>query len=158
MTEAFHEAMMRLALEQARQAAAQGEIPVGAVLTRNGQVVAQAHNLRQTTHDPTAHAELLCMRAAAQVLGDWRLRDCTLYVTLEPCPMCAGAMVMSQLGACYYGASDPRQGCCGSVYDLPDDPALGNCTQWHAGLLADACGAVLREFLGARRGSGLQKE
>lgn len=144
---------MELALIQARLAAAKGEIPVGAVLVRGNQVLAQAHNLRQTTHDPTAHAEILCMREAARVLGDWRLRDCTLYVTLEPCPMCAGAMVMAQLGRCVYGADDPRQGCCGSVYDLPGDPALGAVTQWEAGLHAAECAALLRDFLSARRGA-----
>ena len=96
------ERMMELALAQARLAAQEGEIPVGAVLVRRGEVLAQAHNRREGSHDPTAHAEILCMREAARILGDWRLRDCVLYVTLEPCPMCAGAMVMSQLGECVY--------------------------------------------------------
>ena len=99
--EDFDERMMELALAQARLAAQEGEIPVGAVLVRRGEVLAQAHNRREGSHDPTAHAEILCMREAARILGDWRLRDCVLYVTLEPCPMCAGAMVMSQLGECY---------------------------------------------------------
>ena len=148
------EDMMELALIQARLAAAKGEIPVGAVLVRGDQVLAQAHNLRQETHDPTAHAEILCMREAAQKLGDWRLRDCPLYVTLEPCPMCAGAMIMAQLGTCVYGADDPRQGCCGSVYDLPGDPALGAVPQWESGLRAEECAALLRSFLSARRGTG----
>ena len=137
---------MHLALEEARIAAAEGEIPVGAVLVKNGEVLARAHNRRENDHDPTAHAEVLCMRQAARVLGDWRLRGCTLYVTLEPCPMCAGAMVMSQLSRCVYGAADDKQGCCGSVYDLPADPAFGAATQWTSGILADECTEVLAEF------------
>ncbi len=145
------EEMMALALAQARLAAQAGEIPVGAVLTREGQVLVQAHNRREADHDPTAHAELLCLREGAKLLGDWRLRECTLYVTLEPCPMCAGAMLMAQLGRCVYGAADPRLGCCGSVYDLPDDPALGGVTQWVAGVRAEECAALLRDFLRARR-------
>ena len=152
------ERYMAQALELARQAAEAEDIPVGCVVVKDGRVIGQGYNRRVSGADATAHAELEAIRAACAQVGSWRLDGCELYVTLEPCPMCAGAMVMSQLGACYYGASDPRQGCCGSVYDLPDDPELGSCTQWHAGLLADACGAVLREFLGVRRGSGLQKE
>ena len=142
---------MHLALEEARIAAAEGEIPVGAVLVKNGEVIARAHNRRENDHDPTAHAEALCMRQAARVLGDWRLRDCTLYVTLEPCPMCAGAMVMSQLSRCVYGAADEKQGCCGSVYDLPGDPALGSQTQWQSGVMAEACGELMRSFFSGRR-------
>ena len=142
---------MRLALEEARLAAAEGEIPVGAVLVKDGEIVAKAHNRREADHDPTAHAELLCMRQAARALGDWRLRGCMLYVTLEPCPMCAGAMVMSQLGQCVYGAADERQGCCGSVYDLPADPALGGQTQWQSGVMAEECGRMMSDFFGRRR-------
>lgn len=142
---------MRLALEEAQKAAAEGEIPVGAVLIKNGEVIAAAHNRREADHDPTAHAEMLCMRQAAQALGDWRLRGCTLYVTLEPCPMCAGAMVMSQLGRCVYGAADEKQGCCGSVYDLPGDPALCGQTKWESGAMAEACGEMMRTFFAGRR-------
>ncbi len=145
------ERMMELALAQARLAAQEGEIPVGAVLVRRGEVLAQAHNRREGSHDPTAHAEILCMREAARILGDWRLRDCTLYVTLEPCPMCAGAMVMSQLGECIYGAADPRQGCCGSVYDLPGDPALSAVTRWRPAPKSKECGEILKEFMRGRR-------
>lgn len=140
------------ALREARLAAEAGEIPVGAVIVRDGQIIARAHNLREETHDPTAHAELLCLRQAAQELGDWRLRDCTLYVTLEPCPMCAGAMVMSQLGRCIYGAADARQGCCGSVYDLPGDPALSAMTKWQSGVMARECGTLMSDFFARRRG------
>ena len=143
---------MRLALEEAQKAAAEGEIPVGAVIVKDGAVIARAHNRRETDHDPTAHAEILCMREAAKVLGDWRLRGCTLYVTLEPCPMCAGAMVMSQLGHCIYGAADEKQGCCGSVYDLPGDPALAASTTWQSGEMAEECGKMMSDFFGRKRG------
>ena len=136
------EKMMALALAQARLAAAEGEIPVGAVLVRGDQVLAQAHNRREATHDPTGHAEIQCLREGAQALGDWRLRECT---------MCAGAMLMAQLGQCVYGAADPRLGCCGSVYDLPDDPALGGRTQWVAGVCAEECAALLQNFLREKR-------
>ena len=142
---------MHLALEEARIAAAEGEIPVGAVLVKNGEVIARAHNRRENDHDPTAHAEVLCMRQAAHILGDWRLCGCTLYVTLEPCPMCAGAMVMSQLSRCVYGALDDKQGCCGSVYDLPGDPALGSQTQWQSGVMAEECGELMRSFFSRKR-------
>ena len=142
---------MRLALEEAQKAATEGEIPVGAVLVKDGEVIAAAHNRRENDHDPTAHAEMICMRQAAQKLGDWRLRGCTLYVTLEPCPMCAGAMVMSQLSGCIYGATDEKQGCCGSVYDLPGDPALAASTTWQSGEMAEACAQIMRDFFAGRR-------
>jgi len=142
---------MRIALEEAQRAAAEGEIPVGAVLVKDGEVIARAHNRREADHDPIAHAEMLAMRQAARLLGDWRLRGCTLYVTLEPCPMCAGAMVMSQLSDCVYGAADERQGCCGSVYDLPGDTALSGTTKWQSGVMAEECGRMMRDFFAGRR-------
>ena len=145
------ERWMRLALDQARQAAAMGEIPVGAALVQGETLICAAHNLREAAHDPTAHAELLCQREGARLLGDWRLRDCTLYVTLEPCPMCAGAMVMSQLGRCVWGAADPRQGCCGSVYDLPGDAALHGITRWQGGVLEAECARLMTDFFASRR-------
>lgn len=142
---------MALALAEAHQAAAEGEIPVGAVLVKDGQVIARAHNRREAAHDPTAHAEMLCMREAAHHLGDWRLRGCTLYVTLEPCPMCAGAMLMSQLTECVYGAADERQGCCGSVYDLPHDAAFFHRVPCFGGVLQAECAQALRHFFERRR-------
>lgn len=145
---------MTLALAEAHQAAAEGEIPVGAVLVKDGQVIARAHNRREAAHDPTAHAEMLCMRETARHLGDWRLRGCTLFVTLEPCPMCAGAMLMSQLTECVYGAADERQGCCGSVYDLPGDPALQGGTRWRAGERAGECAEVMKAFFQRKRNGG----
>lgn len=142
---------MQIAMEEAQLAAAEGEIPVGAVIVKDGEIIARAHNRRENDHDPTAHAEMLCMRQAARVLGDWRLRGCTLYVTLEPCPMCAGAMVMSQLTGCVFGAADEKQGCCGSVYDLPGDPALAGQTKWQSGVLAEECAEMMRSFFHNRR-------
>ena len=146
------EKWMRMALAEAREALDEGEIPVGAVLVHQGRMLCRAHNRREAWHDPTAHAELLCLREGAMLLGNWHLRDCTLYVTLEPCPMCAGAMVMSQLGQCVFGAADERQGCCGSLYDLPGDPALGAVTRWQGGLLQEECRALLQTFFHERRG------
>ena len=121
---------MKLALKEARKALEEGEIPVGAVMMRGEEILWADHNRREQLHDPTAHAEILCMRGAAEKLGNWRLEDCTLYVTLEPCPMCAGAMVMSRVGRCVFGAADAEKGCCGSIYDLPADPALHSTTEW----------------------------
>lgn len=145
------ERWMRLALEEAQKAREEGEVPVGAVLVRNDEVVCRAHNRREALHDPTAHAEMLCLQEGARLLGDWRLRECTLYVTLEPCPMCAGAMIMSQLDRCVFGAADPRQGCCGSVYDLPGDAALGGGTRWQGGVLQEDCGAMMTSFFQRKR-------
>ena len=141
-----HETYMALALEEARRAYDEGEVPVGAVLVRGGEVVCRAHNLREATGDPTAHAEILCMREGAKMLGDWRLCGCTLYVTLEPCPMCAGAMTQCQLDRVVFGASDLRMGCCGSVYDLPQDPALSAGTRWTGGVMEDDCRRLLTGF------------
>ena len=142
---------MELALEEARKALEEGEIPVGAALTRGDEVIWTDHNRRERSGDPTAHAEILCLRRGAEKLGNWRRQDCTLYVTLEPCPMCAGAMVMSRLGKCVYGAPDPERGCCGSVYDLPADPALGAGTRWTAGIRGEECAELLEGFFRRRR-------
>ncbi len=142
---------MQAALREAEQALAEGEIPVGAVLVRGEEILWADHNRREQRHDPTAHAEMLCLKNGAERLGDWRLSECTLYVTLEPCPMCAGAMVMSRLGKCVYGAADPEKGCCGSVYDLPADPALKADTRWAAGERAGECGALLERFFRKKR-------
>lgn len=145
------EEWMRMALEQAKQAFAEGEVPVGAVLVQGERLLCACRNRREALHDPTAHAEILCLQEGARLLGNWRLRGCTLYVTLEPCPMCAGAMVMSQLSQCVFGAPDPQKGCCGSVYDLPNDPALGGSTQWTAGVLVEECKALLDAFFQKKR-------
>ena len=147
----MHERHMRAALEQAYLALASGEIPVGAVVTCQGEIVAAAHNERETTGDPTAHAEVLALRRAAQALGRRRLEGCTLYVTLEPCPMCAGAAVMAGVERICFGAADPRAGCAGSVYALPEDPAFGRVIPCMGGLLEAECAQVLRDFFARRR-------
>ncbi len=142
---------MELAVLEARKALKEGEVPVGAVLMRGEEVVWADHNRREQLHDPTAHAEMLCLRRGAETLGDWRLQDCTLYVTLEPCPMCAGAMVMSRVGRCVFGAADPEKGCCGSVYDLPADPALGAIGSWEQVPDSEECRQLLQECFRKRR-------
>ncbi len=146
---------MKIALEEARKALSEGEIPVGAALFHGETLIWADHNRREKENDPTAHAELLCLRQGGIILGDWRLQDCTLYVTLEPCPMCAGAMVMSRLGKCIFGATDPDMGCCGSVYDLLADPALHARTTWQQDFQAEAgCKQLLESFFQGRRLSG----
>lgn len=141
---------MQLALAQAREAAAQGEVPVGAVVVRNDQVVAQAHNAPVGLQDPTAHAEVRALRAAAQAVGNYRLEDCTLYVTLEPCAMCSGAMLHARLRRVVFGAQEPRTGAAGSVLDVFASP-LNHQTQVVGGVMADDCAALLQDFFGARR-------
>ena len=141
----MQEAMMLEALKEAQLAYEKGEIPVGAVVECGGEIIARAHNLRETTGDPTAHAEVLAIREAAHALGGRRLTDCTLYVTLEPCPMCAGAMVMACLGKCYFGARDERQGCCESVYALPADPAFYHRVPCIGGLMDAEASELLKQ-------------
>ena len=144
--------MMALALEQARLALAAGEIPVGAVIARGDAVIAAAHNRRELDRDPTAHAEVVAIRQAARALGGRRLTGCTLYVTLEPCPMCAGAIVMAGLDRVVYGASDPQQGCTGSVYRITEDPAFSHFCPADGGVLAEECRALLESFFRGARG------
>ena len=142
---------MKAALAQAKAALDQGEVPVGAVVVQDGNIIACAHNEREALCDPTAHAEVLALRRAALVLGRRRLTDCTLYVTLEPCPMCAGAIVMADMGSVVYGAADTQAGCAGSVYALPEDPAFGNKIPCMGGLMADECREMLDVFFEERR-------
>ena len=143
------ERYMRLALEEARLAFDEGEVPVGAVLVRNGEVIARAHNRVEQTGDATAHAELLCLREAMERLGP-RLTDCTLYVTLEPCAMCAGACVNAKLSRLVYGAFDEAAGCCGSKMDLTDHCFLHSVETW-GGILEPDCKALLSNFFQALR-------
>ena len=123
-----------------------GEVPVGAVVVRNGEVISQAHNRREVDGDPTAHAELIAMRQAANVIGDWRLDECTVYVTLEPCAMCAGLMVNARLHRCVYGATDPRGGFLGTLDDLSSHPVLNHRFEVEAGVCGDAAADLLRPF------------
>ena len=146
--------MMRLALEKAREAAECGEVPVGAVIARGEEVIACAANAREHSLDPTAHAEVLALREAAHRLGTRRLTGCTLYVTLEPCPMCAGAIVMARPDALIFGAADPAAGCTGSVYAITEDPAFGVGIPAYGGVLETECAQVLRDFFAARRAEG----
>ena len=142
---------MRLALDQARNALLVGEVPVGAVVLRAGQVVATGYNRPITTHDPTAHAEIVALRHAATLLQNYRLPDCELYVTLEPCAMCAMALLHARFKRVVYGAADPKTGAAGSVVDVFADSRLNHHTTVIGGVLADACGQLLREFFAARR-------
>lgn len=142
---------MQIALDLAQQAAAAGEVPVGAIVVKDGEIIGRGSNAPITTHDPTAHAEIRAMRDAAQRLGNYRLVDCTLYVTLEPCAMCAGAMQHARIAKLVYGASDPKTGACGSVVDLMAEPKLNHHTKITGGVLAQECGALLSAFFSARR-------
>ncbi len=143
---------MTRALELAESAASRGEVPVGALLIKEQEIVAEGHNLTVTSNDPTAHAELVVIREAAQKLGDWRLTDCTLYVTLEPCAMCAGALVLSRLSRLVFGASDPKAGMVESLGNLVQDERLNHWIDVTGGTLADASGDLLKDFFRARRG------
>ncbi len=142
-----YEMYMNAALELAREAASAGEIPVGAVVVRDGKIVSGARNRREELRDPTAHAEVLALREAAKALGDWRLSGCTLYVTLEPCPMCAGAAAMARVSLIVFGAYDAKMGCCGSVYDIPGDAVFGSPIPCVGGVLEEECGDVLRQAM-----------
>ena len=145
-------ALMSVALACASEAMAGGEVPVGAVLVDgNGAVIARAANSPIASHDPTAHAEIIALRAGGQALGNYRLTGCTLYVTLEPCAMCVGAIVHARVGRVVYGATDPGRGACGSALDLVTHPAMNHRFSVTGGVLAEECGALLREFFAARR-------
>lgn len=143
---------MREALKLAREAQMAGEVPVGAVVVCKEKIIACARNERETSGDPTAHAEVLALRRAAEALGTRRLEGCTLYVTLEPCPMCAGAIVMAGIDAVFFGAYDPRCGCAGSLYDLPEDASFGRVLPCSGGLLEAECRLALNAFFDLRRG------
>jgi tRNA(adenine34) deaminase len=137
---------MREALAEARLAAEAGELPVGCVIVRDGSIIARAHNECEALRDATAHAEVLAIRRASATSGDWRLQRCTLYVTLEPCPMCAGAILQARVGRLVYGAADPGQGCAGSLYRICEDPAFPHFCPSDGGLLAEECAALLNRF------------
>ena len=142
---------MREALRMARAALEHDEVPVGCVIVHEGRVIARAHNQRETLRDPTAHAEMIAITQAADALDSWRLHGCTLYVTLEPCAMCAGAMVLARIDRLVYGAADPKAGAVESVFRLLDEPRLNHRVAVTAGVLAEPCGEVLSEFFRAKR-------
>jgi tRNA(adenine34) deaminase len=142
---------MRLALREAERALEHDDVPIGAVIVRGGEVLAGAHNERELRGDPTAHAEVLALREAARLDGSWRVLDAILYVTLEPCAMCAGALVLARLPRVVYGARDPKAGACGSVLDVLGEPQLNHRPEVAGGLLAEECGALLSAFFAARR-------
>jgi tRNA(adenine34) deaminase len=143
--------MMARALELAREARNMGEVPVGAVVVRAGRILAQSFNLRETLQDPTAHAERLALTWAGRAVGSWRLEGCVLYVTLEPCAMCAGAIIHSRIARLVYGATDPKAGACESLFRLVSDTRLNHRVPITAGVLARECGDVLKEFFQQRR-------
>src|SRR5919198_2675453 len=148
----FHAHHMAMALEEAEAAAAEGEVPIGAVIVSLERgVVARAHNQREQLKDPTAHAEMIAITQAAQALRSWRLEDCALYVTLEPCPMCAGAIVQARLPLVVYGCADPKAGACHTLYQIASDPRLNHRARVIGGVLADRCAAALTAFFAGKR-------
>ena len=146
------EKWMKEALTEASKAEEIGEVPIGAVIVRDGEIVGRGHNRRETGKDPTLHAEMIAIREAARYLGGWRLSGCTLYVTIEPCPMCAGAILMARIDRAVYGAADPKAGCAGTLYDLLTDARFNHCAEVTAGVREAECGAIIREFFRNRRG------
>ncbi len=145
---------MALAIEEARRAAEQGEVPVGAVLVVGGEVIAARGNERERRHDPTAHAEMLVLRDAAAILGGWRLPEATLYVTIEPCPMCAGAIVLARIKRLVYGADDLKAGAAGTIFNIVDHPALNHRPEVRAGVMAVEASRLLQDFFAAKRRLG----
>jgi tRNA(adenine34) deaminase len=149
--DAAHRRLMSLAIERARAAGEHGDVPIGAVVAREDEVLAAAGNERELRHDPTAHAEILAIRAAAGALGGWRLPGTTLYVTLEPCAMCAGAIVLARVPTVVFGAADAKAGAAGSVLDILGEPALNHRPEVTGGVMEEECAALLREFFSTRR-------
>jgi tRNA(adenine34) deaminase len=148
------ERYMRLALEVATRAPAAGEIPIGAVITLRDQILASAHNNRESRQDPTAHAEIVAIRAAAARLGSWRLLDTTMYVTLEPCTMCIGAIILARIPRLVFGVRDPKAGACGSVFDVSADSRLNHRVEVTEGILAEESRILLQQFFSRRRAEG----
>ena len=151
-------AAMLAAIEEAEQALNEGEMPVGCVIVKDGEIIARGHNLREQTGDPTAHAEIAAIREAARRMRDWRLEGCTLYVTLEPCPMCAGAISQARVSRLVYGAADARYGCAGSVYRIPEDPAFTHFCPCDGGVLAQPCRALIARFFAEKRSAAAYDE
>ena len=141
-----HILFMQQAIEEANKAKAIGEVPIGAVIVKDGQIIARAHNLREKIQLSNAHAEMLAISKANEVVGSWRLEDCIMYVTLEPCPMCAGAIVQSRIPTVIYGAKDPKGGCCGTIYNLLDESKFNHQCEVISGVLEEECGQLLSDF------------
>jgi tRNA(adenine34) deaminase len=148
------EGLMRHALAEAAAALEHDDVPVGAIVVRDGRIIARGHNQRELLADPTAHAEMIAITSAATAVGCWRLDACTMYVTLEPCPMCAGALVQARVERLVYGATDPKAGACGSLYAIPSDPRLNHRVATEGGLLAEESASLLRSFFAAQRALG----
>ncbi len=143
---------MRAAIREAEKARAADEVPIGAVIEFQGEIIAAGYNLRETSQETLSHAELVAMQEANKRIGSWRLEDCTLYVTLEPCPMCAGAIVQSRIKRVVYGAPDPKAGCCGTLMNLLDDERFNHQVKWTSGVLEEECAELLRGFFRELRG------
>jgi len=137
---------MQEALEEARKAAAMGEIPIGAVIIKDGRIIGRGHNQTETRKDPTAHAEILAIRQAAETLGGWRLLNCEMYVTAEPCSMCAGAIVWSRIEKLHIGTMDPKAGACGSVFNIPQEKKLNHYVEIETGLMQEECSCLMKDF------------
>jgi tRNA(adenine34) deaminase len=152
-----HERFMLQALAEARAALDNGDVPVGAVVVHDNRIIGRGHNQRELMQDPTAHAEMIALTAAASAVGSWRLNNCTIYVTLEPCAMCAGALVLARIDALVYGTADPKAGACGSILNIVEDPRLNHRVQITAGVLAEECGEILRTFFARKRAQGTQR-
>jgi len=148
------ERFMRAALNEARAALEHDDVPVGAVVVKDDRVIARGHNQREQLKDPTAHAEMIALTSASAHVGHWRLDGCTIYVTLEPCPMCAGATVLARIPRLVYGAADPKAGACNSLYEIPTDARLNHRITVQRGVLADECAEMLREFFAKQRALG----
>jgi tRNA(adenine34) deaminase len=150
-----HEAFMREALREAEKALGKGEVPVGAVVALNGEIISRGHNQRETKRDATAHAEIIALREAGKKLSNWRLSGALLYVTLEPCPMCAGAMLQSRIDRVIYGADDPKAGSAGTLINILQFPGFNHSVKITSGILADDCGAILQKFFKERRNKSI---
>ena len=146
-----HEDWIKKAIRLAEKAFFEGEVPVGAIVVKDNKIIGRGYNQREALNDPTAHAEILAITAASNTINDWRLNDCSIYVTKEPCPMCAGAIINSRLKHLIFGAYDDKKGCCGSLYQLCGDKRLDSITSVKGGVLADECSMILKEFFSSKR-------
>ncbi len=149
---------MAAALREARKAEKYGEVPVGAVIVKDGRIIARAGNKKERTGDATCHAEMLAIKKAQKAAGDWRLYECCIYVTLEPCAMCAGALINARIGSIFFGAYDARFGCCGTLMNLPEDPRFNHRCPVTGGIMAEECGKVLTDFFAQKRESNKQNQ